>query len=254
VKIKLLIEAKGDIMTKEMIQGDVLKELPILDKEHGTGVRTDFDLILTDPPYNIGWKYSDKVNDNKDDYFEWCEKWLDRCIDSLRPNGVLCLINYSENNNVIYTMLKDRLNFVQQLIWCYPVNNGHSNRKYTRSYRTILIFSKNKEYTFNPEKQEYKNPNDKRIKERIVQGKSPTHYDIFNINLCKNVSKSKQNNGINQLPNDLVDMLIKTYSNPGDMILDPFVGNGTVCNRAEALGRDSIGIDINDYSKNSGLD
>lgn len=237
-------------LLKEFIQGDVLDELPIIEQEAPVGLRVNFNLILTDPPYNIGWKYSDKVNDNKPDYHEWCEQWVDRCIESLRENSILCIINYPENNNILFSYLKKRLNYVQQLIWCYPTNVGHSKRKYTRTYRTILVFSNGDDYTFNPQKQPYKNPTDKRIKQRIAEGHEGTnHYDIFNINLCKNGSKSKKQNGINQLPNDLVDMLIKTYTNEGDYVLDPFVGNGTVMDRAEALNRNSVGIDINDYTE-----
>ena len=238
-------------MTKQKIIGDVLVELPIIDKVHGTGRLYDFNLIITDPPYNIGWKYSNKVNDNKKDYNSWCLEWAELCFDSLRNDGIFCIINYPENNNILYAeLIKKGYNFIQQLIWNYPTNVGHSKRKYTRSYRTILIFSKGKEYTFNPIKQPYKNPTDKRIKERIIQGYDGTnHYDVFSINLCKNVSKSKRNNGINQLPNDLIDMLIKTFSNKGDMILDPFSGNDTVLDRAEALNRDSVGIDINEYKE-----
>ena len=231
-------------MEKVFIQGDCIKELPKF---------KDIDLIITDPPYNIGWKYSDKINDRKKNYDEWCLEWAELCFKALSNKGVLCIINYAENNNILFTKLKEKIyNFIQQLIWAYPTNVGHSKRKYTRTYRTILIFSKNKEYTFNPVKQAYKNPTDKRIKEKIKQGsKGTNHYDIFNINLCKNVSKSKKNNGINQLPNELVDMLIKTYSNENETILDPFVGNGTTTERAEILNRIGIGIDINNYSINN---
>jgi len=230
-------------MEKQKIIGDCIDELPKI-----KGV----DLIVTDPPYNIGWKYSDKTNDNKKDYHNWCIKWAELCFETLNKNGVFCIINYPENNNILFSELVKRgYNFIQQLIWCYPTNVGHSKTKYTRSHRTILIFSKNTQYTFNPEKQPYKNPTDKRIRERIKNGHSGTnHYDIFQINLCKNVSKLKKNNGINQLPSELVDMLIKTYSNKDDLVLDPFVGNGTVIDRAFILGRRSIGIDINEYGSN----
>jgi len=239
---------------KEFIQGDILEELPIIDKEVPSSPlvpRWDFDLILTDPPYNIGWKYSDKVNDKKKEYDEWCLEWAELCIENLRPNGILAIINYPENNNKLYTDLVRRgHNFVQELIWEYPTNVGQSNKKYTRNFRTIIIFSKSKEYTFNPEKQEYKNPTDKRVQERIKQGFAPNHYATFEVNICKNVSKDKKNNGINQLPRELVEMLIKTYTNEGDTVLDPFVGNGTVMDIADELGRDAVGIDINDYSQN----
>lgn len=226
---------------KKFIQGDCIEKL--------YDINLDFDLILTDPPYNIGWKYSDKVNDNKKNYDEWCLEWAELCMRKLKQNGVLAIINYPENNNKLYTdLVRKGYNFVQELIWHYPTNVGQSKTKYTRNYRTIIIFSDSKEYTFNPEKQEYKNPTDKRIKERIKQGFSPTHYSMFEINMCKNVSKDKKKNGINQLPRELVEMLIKTYTNERDIVCDPFVGNHTVINIAEELNRDAIGIDINDYS------
>lgn len=227
-------------MNKKFIQGDclrVLKNIPEV-----------FDLILTDPPYNIGWDYSKEVDDKKKDYNGWCLEWAELCISRLKENGVLAIINYPENNNILYTdLIRKGYNFVQELIWNYPTNVGQSTKKYTRNFRTIIIFSKSKKYTFNPKKQEYKNPNDKRIKERIKRGFVPNHYSTFEFNLCKNVSKDKKRNGINQLPRELVEMLIKTYSKEGDYICDPFVGNWTIIDLAEELNRNSLGIDINDY-------
>ena len=225
---------------KKRIIGDCLKELPLI---------KNIDLIITDPPYNINWNYGNNVNDNKKNYDEWCLKWASLCFNTLNKKGVICIINYPENNNKLFVELVNKgYNFIQQLIWCYPTNIGHSKKKYTRSYRTILVFSLNKDYTFNPLKQPYKNLNDKRIKELIKNGSRGTNlYDVFNINLCKNVSKSKRNKGINQLPDKLVDILLQSFSDPFDTILDPFMGNGTVINQAEKWGRNGIGIDINDF-------
>lgn len=224
------------------IYGDIIEELEKL--------KENFNLILTDPPYNIGWNYSNKVNDRKKNYHKWCEEWVNLCINKLKINGVLGIINYPENNNILYNYLIQRkdLNFIQQIIWCYPTNVGHSKNKYTRSYRTILLFSKGKNYIFNSIKQPYKNPNDKRIKERIAKGNNGTNlYDVWEINLCKNVSKDKKNSGINQLPNELCERLIKTFSNELDFVLDPFSGNDTIPLIADKLNRKSYGIDINNY-------
>lgn len=44
---------------------------------------------------------------------------------------------------------------------------------------------------------------------------------------------------------DIVDRLITRYSNPGDVVLDPFSGLGTVPVRALALGRQGLGVELN---------
>jgi len=208
----------------------------------------DIDLIITDPPYNTGWNYPG-MSDRKKNYHEWCEEWAGLCMATLTKHGVLCIINYPENNNILYTRLIEKgYNFVDQLVWTYPTNNGYSPRKYTRSYRTILIFSKDKKYTFNPVRQPYKNPTDARVKKLIEKGsEGAVHYNVFTINLCKKDSRDKKNHGINQLPRELVEMLIHTFSTKGDIVLDPFVGNGTVMDIADEMGRDGMGIDINKY-------
>ncbi len=233
------------MVVKQFMQGDCIDKL-----KHLKELKFSTTAVITDPPYNIGWKYSDKVNDNKKNYDEWCLEWAELCMDLLQDDGIFAVINYPENNNKLYTdMVRKGYNFVQELIWNYPTNVGQSTNKYTRNFRTIIIFSKSDKYTFNPEKQEYKNPTDKRIKQRIAEGHAPNHYATFEINMCKNVSKDKNQNGINQLPRELVEMLIKTYTNENDIVLDPFVGNGTVMNIADELTRHSFGIDINDYSQ-----
>ena len=48
-----------------------------------------------------------------------------------------------------------------------------------------------------------------------------------------------------QKPEALLERIIRASSNPGDTVLDPFVGSGTTCRVAHVLGRNSIGIDIN---------
>lgn len=47
------------------------------------------DLIFADPPYNIGKNFAGlKDRWTTDiDYLEWCYKWLQLCVNKLKPNG-----------------------------------------------------------------------------------------------------------------------------------------------------------------------
>lgn len=46
------------------------------------------------------------------------------------------------------------------------------------------------------------------------------------------------------MPEKLVEDHIQSWSNPGDLVLDPFCGAGTTCKMAKILGRDYVGFDI----------
>jgi DNA modification methylase len=51
-------------------------------------------------------------------------------------------------------------------------------------------------------------------------------------------------------PKALPEWFIKLFTDPGDWVLDPFVGSGTTCVAAQELGRSSVGIDIKrDFSE-----
>ena len=67
-------------MKTTLYQGDCLKEIKkIPDKS--------VDLVLTDPPYNIGKADWDKIAG----YVDWCAEWLAECARVLKDNGSLYL-------------------------------------------------------------------------------------------------------------------------------------------------------------------
>jgi DNA modification methylase len=45
-------------------------------------------------------------------------------------------------------------------------------------------------------------------------------------------------------PLSLIERLVRIYTNPGDLVLDPFCGEGTILRACQNLGRNAIGIDV----------
>jgi DNA modification methylase len=226
----------------QLITGDCLEVMKKMSSE-------SVDVIITDPPFNIGKKYGGVYEDNKkfDEYLNWCKSWLTECIRLLKSDGSLYLFNYPENNAFILPFLKESMNFKRWMTWHYPTNTGHSKTNFTRTQHSIIFCSKTKKHKFNKKEiaEPYKNPDDKRIKERLKNGsngRSP--YDVFHFNLVKNVSRDKTDHPC-QIPVSLLKIFIKASSNKGDVILDPFAGSFSTCAAAKELDRNSIGIEIN---------
>ena len=186
-----------------------------------------FDYILTDPPYNINYKYPDyKDIMDEDEYVNLFTYF------QARPTIV---IHYPE---AIVNSVCEGIGKVKKMVsWCYS-NNGSS-----RAHRAIAFF--NCEPDFTKVKQPYKNPNDKRIKKLIEKGSEGARlYDWFNdIQMIKNVSKEKCANFTNQIPIELLIRIILLTTEEGDTILDPFFGSGSLYFACKITNRKCIGIE-----------
>ena len=224
-------------------------------------------LIVTDPHYNINLNYETKsFSDNKKEkeYLKEIEERMEQCFRILEKTGSMYLMNYPEINAKILPIL-EKLGFKLRrwLVWNYPTNIGHSKKNWTRSHRSILFLTKGKDYTFNRQHiiQHYKNPEVKKIKDRIKKGyKGRGSYDtlrfidlielqkgmidVQEMNLSKNVTKTRQKGHPCQLPLTLLELLIKVSSNPKEIVLDPFAGSFSTSIVAKQLNRKSTGIDI----------
>jgi len=225
----------------KIINEDSVEELKKIPTE-------SIDLIITDPPFNIGKKYNSYAdNRSREDYLKWCKKWLNECIRVLKEGGALYLFNYPENNAFLIPFLNEKLTFKRWMTWHYPTNTGISPTNFTRSQHSILFYikgKKNRVFNKNDIAEPYRNPTDKRIQERIKNGsKGKTPYDVFQFNLVKNVSKDKTDHPC-QIPVPLIEIFIKASSNKGDLVLDPFGGSFSTAYACKKLDRNSISIEI----------
>ena len=186
-------------------------------------------IIVSDPPFNIGYHY-DNYDDNmsEDEYYKWIGN-----IFSLCPSVV---VHYPES---LYKLAFQIGKFPERVVsWVYNSNTA-------KQHRDIAFFGIKP--NFNQVRQPYKNPNDKRIKERIARGITGSKlYDWWNINQVKNVSKGK--NGINHpcvMPLEVMKNIVGIL--PKDkVIVDPFMGSGTTGIACKELGYDFIGIELDE--------
>lgn len=192
------------------------------------------DLLLSDPPYNIGFKYRnyrDAMSDS--DYIDMLRK--------LRSSAkCVAIIQYPEET---MRYVAPALGAPDKVIcWAY-------NSNIRRRWRMVSVYGKMPD--FKRIRQPYKNQKDKRIAARIAAGHSGSEiYDWWaDIQLVKNVSREKTAHPC-PIPEALVDRIIALLTNPGDTVIDPFAGGGTVPCVAHRMGRVGLGIELdNDYAK-----
>lgn len=198
------------------------KELIDSDKLDGKKI-----VIVTDPPFNIGYKYNTYKDHLKEhDYLKLMEYVL------TNNQFPFVVIHYPEE---LYK-ISHFINVIPTKVvsWVYNSNTA-------RQHRDIAYFKIKPD--FRKVTQPYKNLNDKRIKERIARGITGGRlYDWWNINQVKNVQKKEMNHPC-VMPIEVMKNVIGIL--PEDYIVfDPFMGSGTTGIACKELGRSFIGCEI----------
>ena len=182
-------------------------------------------LTITDPPYNQNYhyhNYKDKLKMNE--YIELLSKIPQPCV----------IIHYPEETiNLLPLAMKSKCE--QVVTWVYNSNTGKQSR---------CISWWGCKPDFRKVTQPYKNPNDKRVKKLIENGKSGSKlYDWWEINQVKNVSKEKTSHPC-QIPEEVIRRIILTTAKENELIIDPFAGSGTTLKVAQNLGFNYLGFEI----------
>ncbi|MCK4851250.1 MAG: site-specific DNA-methyltransferase [Phycisphaerae bacterium] len=227
----------------QIVTGDCLKVLAKLPAGCA-------DLIVADPPYNIGYEY-DRYDDSRahKDYCDWTEQWMRACQRVLSPAGSMYIAigdDYAAELRIIGRKLK--LTLRNWIIWHYTFGQN-TKKKFARSHIHIFYFvADEKNFTFNDDSVRVLSDRQKQYADRRANptGKIPDDTWVVFPRVCGTFSERAD--GPNQLPEALVARIVRASSNPGDLVLDPFCGAGTTATMAAQLDRRYITIDISaDY-------
>ena len=218
-----------------ILQGDAIIEMKKIDAN-------SVDLIIADPPYNLGKDYGNN-KDNKEffEYLDFSEQWLSEAKRVLKNTGTMYIFMGVRFISHIFDILDRKLNmeFNSWICWHYTQGLGKT-RGFSPRHDDVLMFTKSQDFIFNldsikvPQKY-YRDRNN-------MRGANPG--DVWQFSHVHYCNENRQNHPT-QKPEGLMERMILASSNEGGLILDPFVGSGTTLRVCQQLNRKCIGIELN---------
>lgn len=220
-------------------------------------------LAFADPPYNIGYDY-DLYDDRRDrkSYLRWTSRWLEAVVRVLRRNGSLYVAIGDEFAAEIKIIL-DRLGLTLRnwIIWHYTFG-VHCQKKFNRSHAHIFYcVADPRDFVFNADAVRVPSARQTIYADRRANptGKMPDDTwvlrpqedsrffqpdsDTWFVSRVCGTFKERQAHPC-QMPEALLERIIKVSSRPGDLVLDPFAGSGTTLAVARRLGRRYLGMEL----------
>jgi adenine-specific DNA-methyltransferase len=232
-----------------LFQGDTLKLLGSIPDGYAN-------LVVTSPPYNLGKPYETRLN--LKEYLDQQAQVINESVRVLNDHGSICwqVGNYVRNGEIIpldillYPIFSNLgLHLRNRIIWHFG-HGLHASKRFSGRYEVILWFTKSDDYVFNlddvrtpqkyPDKKYFKGPNKGQLSGNPL-GKNPS--DIWEI---PNVKANHVEKTIHpcQFPIELIERLVLALTNPGDRVLDPFMGVGSTAIAALMHDRKALGAEV----------
>lgn len=235
------------------------------------------DLVFADPPYNIGYQYNTYKDEKKDgDYLAWCLRWLEEVYRVTAKHGTFWLAIGDEWVSELDCAAKS-LGFHKRshVLWYYTFGVC-CTKNFARSHTHLLYYTKAKtKFTFRYNDPKVRVPSARQLvyhdRRANKEGKLPDNTWILSPFELKKCFSNKEdtwlesriagtfheraergttgvNKGCPQMPLLVMDRIILSCSDRGDLVVDPFGGTFATGSSALRTGRRFIGFDIDtDY-------
>lgn len=215
-------------MRDRIYEGDALDLLP-------TVPDGSVDLIITDPPFAIDFR-AQRLNYNRkganvlegyreipeEEYGAFTRQWMAEAARVLAPAGSMYVFSgWNRLRDILEGLDAAGLTTINHLIWKYQFGVFTKKKYVTSHYHILFVVKDPKRYTFN----------------------KLDHYpeDVWTIQ--REYWKGKMKTPT-KLPGEIVRKIMLYSSNPGDLVLDPFLGSGTVAVVAKQEGRHFLGFEV----------
>jgi len=219
----------------KILQGDVIELFEELENN-------SIDLIIADPPYNLGKDYGNN-HDLKDfdEYLDFSLTWLKEAHRVLKPTGTIYVFMGVRFISYLYEAMDRKLKMFFNSWICWHYTQGMGKKiGFSPRHDDILMFNKSQKFTFNldavrvPQKY-YRARNN-------MRGANPG--DVWKFSHVHYCNPNRQKHPT-QKPEGLIERMVLASSNEEDIVLDPFSGSGTTLRVCQQLNRDCIGFELN---------
>lgn len=228
--------------------GDCVKGMSLLPDEV-------IDLIFADPPYNLGKNFgNNQMQFSDQEYKEWNDQWIREAVRLLKPNGSIYICSDWRYSGMIQAILDKYVIVKNRITWRREKGRG-SKRNWKNNMEDIWFAVRSENYVFNVEevkiKKEVLAPYRENGKPKDWFEENGERYrytypaNIWLDTVVPFWSMPENTPHPTQKPEMIVERVMTASSNPGDVVLDPFMGSGTTAVVAKQLGRHFIGFETN---------
>ena len=220
---ELYEKSRGDIIHyADCIEG--MKELP----------SESIDCAIADPPFGLSFTGREAIYNRdsrfvtrgyrevSENYSKFSEEWIGQLPRVMKQSASAWIFSgWTNLLDILAAVKKARLKIINHVIWKYQFG-VFTERKFVTSHYHLLFVAKSRDYYFN----------------KVM------HYplDVWEIN--RTYRKGEVKNAT-KLPDELVCRCLDFTTKPGDLVIDPFMGNGTTAVAARANFRHFIGFETN---------
>ncbi len=197
------------------------------------------DVVVADPPFGISFNGKESIYNRdeslvvegyqeiKGDYSIFTDSWVAELPRLMKPASTAWIFSgWTNLGDVLNAVKKHGLTVVNHIVWKYQFG-VFTRRKFVTSHYHLLFLAKNlKEYYFN----------------------KIEHYPLDVWEMKRTYRKAELKNST-KLPEALIMRCLDFTSRPGEIVFDPFMGNGTTAVACKGSYRHYFGFEINPAMK-----
>ncbi|MCP3905025.1 MAG: site-specific DNA-methyltransferase [Planctomycetes bacterium] len=211
------------------------------------------DLVFADPPFNWDVPYGEWHDGMpRAEYERFTFDWLDACVDVLAPHGSLWVNIPDDTAAEVVMHLKRRgLTMINWCVWHFRFGQHRSTSFIMSKVHALYFVRDPDERTWNPEA--ILEPSDRasiygdartmaKSEHKGLRVPMDVWYGQY-LGRIQGNNKERRHGHHNQIPEAYLERVVRSCSNAGDLVLDPFLGSGTTSTVARAWDRRSIGVE-----------